>query len=155
MTEHEDFNNRVHDRHDYRAQVYFDFIYDFHAKIEFEKYSPDNFSASDQRHSGLTRNISTQGICFTTDVEVTANSIVDIFVYVPDEERPVNLKGEVRWSKIVGVNPEGSKRFDVGVHLLTVNGKGVQETIHFDDSYHVYWSDVLELLLGKFRRFQQ
>lgn len=155
MNEPTDFNQRKHERHDYREQVYFDFIYDFQAKVEFEPRPEDSAKDSPQRHEGITRNISTQGLCLTTDVPVAAHSFLDIHVYLQTRDEPVRLQGEVRWNKIIAVDQNGNKRFDVGVHLTGVNGKSVQDTIHFDENYHVYWSDVLELLLGEFRKYYQ
>lgn len=155
MNEPDDFDKRRHDRHDYRERVYFDFIYDFQAKVEFEPHSDKHSGASRKRHCGMTRNVSTQGLCFTSDVEVSPHSVLDIHVYVQGRADPVQLQGEARWVKLTTVDSHGNKHFEVGVHLTVVNNRPVQNTIHFDDKYRVYWSDVLESLLGEFRKYYQ
>lgn len=150
-----DDDKRLHERHDYREQVYFDFIYDFQAKVDFNSFDEENESGNSEQYSGITHNVSTQGLCFSTDAEVSSHSILDIYVHLMNKDETVKLQGEVRWNKVTSVDQNGNKRFDVGIHLTQINGRSVQETIHYDENYHIYWSEVLESLLGNFRKRYQ
>ena len=42
-------------------------------------------------------------------------------------------------------------QFDTGLKLITIEGKAVHDSIHFDETYNLYWSNVLELISGEYR----
>lgn len=138
-------------RHDCREKIYFDFVYDFQAKVDFKPVSSPA-SGSTRKYSGFTRNISTQGICFSSQVQLNEGVVVDMDVYIKDAPDPVHLQGKVRWNKLTLIDNMGTKHFDTGIHLDSINGQPVKDSIHFDEAYKVYWSDVLESLLGQFRK---
>ena len=142
---------RGHERHDYQEKVYFDFVYDFQTKVDFAPHDSSKL-ASSKKHTGFTRNISTQGVCFSSSVKLNEGVMLDMDVYIKNTSDPVKLQGEVRWSKLTLVDNLGNKHFDTGVHLNLVNGHPVKNSIHFDEDYKVYWSEVLESLIGQFRK---
>ncbi len=141
---------RNHERHDCREDIYFDFVYDFQAKVDFHPTGSSS-SPSSRKYSGFTRNISTQGVCFSSQVQLTEGVDLEMQIFIKDAA-PIELQGKVRWNKLTLVDNEGKKHFDTGVQLISVNGHPVKDGIYFDETYKVYWSEVLESLLGQYRK---
>lgn len=63
--------------------------------------------------SGQTLDISANGVGFITKEDLSTNSQLDIWIYVPDHHDPVYVKGEVVWQQ--QINDSEDKR--VGVHI--------------------------------------
>jgi len=144
-------NKREHNRHKYEEKVFFDYIYDFQAKVAFKPHDvPPQLP-----YEGTTCNVSTKGLCFTSDRQLNEGDVLDMEVFVPGGGTSVQLQGEVRWNKLVSVGDDGQKLFNTGVQLTAIGGKSVDETIYFDAQYRIYWNDVLEALLGAFRKINQ
>ena len=137
-------------RHEYQQKVYFDFIYDYKAKVDFN--SSDEYSKEmGFKYHGVSQNISTKGLCFRGDKELNRGEEIVVQVHVPEKERIVFLEGEVRWSKLALVDDEGNQYFDTGIQLSKIQDKDVLNTVRYDEEYKVFWSDVLEECLGSFR----
>jgi hypothetical protein len=77
-------------------------------------------------------------------------------LYLPgDAVHPIHMQGEVRWCRPAPLNQEGGRLFDAGVKLETVEGKKVHESVYFDETYKIYWSSLLDTVLGKVRQLQK
>ena len=155
MKQSASFEHRKYQRFDSERKVFFDFAYDFESMVAVEPIQLDEGTLSQRlKYSGITRNVSLEGLCFRTDHELKRGDLLNLEVFIPGDDQPVHLLGEVRWTFLAENESPEDPSFDTGVVLRTVEGKGVRETIHFDENYHVYWSDVLESILGRFRILQ-
>lgn len=150
------FEHRKYQRFDSERKVFYDFAYDFESMVEVEPiHSDEGVIPQRFKYSGVTRNVSLEGLCFRADHELRRGDLLNLEVFIPGDDQPVHLLGEVRWTFLAEDEQKPESSFDTGVVLRTVEGKGVRETIHFDENYHVYWSDVLESILGRFRILQE
>jgi len=150
-----DKEKRNNPRYDVQRRVKCNFFYDFDAKV---KGLPIHESHPKQRTSKFlaqSKNISLDGVCFNSRQRFQTGDKLQLEFYIPGGSSPVQMSGEVKWSKATISDQPKSKAFDTGIKLLTIDGEIVEESIYFDDEYGVYWSNTLEAVLGKFRIIQQ
>lgn len=127
-------------------ELYYHFPYEFSSKVHIQSHQEQSC-----RHKAQIKNVSTEGLCFHTSEHLHEGDDLDLEVFIPGLDEPVNLRGEVSW---INQTPEDGG-FDTGVKLIQIEGKPVKDSIYFDQQYGVYWSDVLESILGKFRILEQ
>ena len=96
--------------------------------IRFDTEIRVNFQIQEKRKdnilqgkiSGISRNISVEGICFISKKKLKPGSRLELEIFLPSESKPLCLEGDVRWS-----NPFQSKKgkamFETGVKLFTFN----------------------------------
>ncbi len=150
---------RKHKRYNTDVEIYFDFIYDLETKVKFEVIDKEGEAVSSKKYSAYSRNVSVGGLCFSSTKKVAQGDLLHLEVYVPGAEKPVHMKGKVEWCKPATISykdrlheeVEGQRIFEVGVRLITVGGKPVEETIHHDAAFDVDWSIVLESVFGNYR----
>ena len=144
---------RKAERYPVARDVEFDFFYDFKSAM---KVSEQVETKTDQRikYYAQSKNVSLQGLCFKCEKHLDRGDVLDLELLIPGDDEAVRLQGEVRWVKSLP-EEEGHVAYDIGVKVCTVNGIAADSTIYFDKNYHVYWSEVLESILGKFRIIQQ
>lgn len=125
-----------------------DFEYNFEANIEISQTSkrPEGRLS----YHATTRNISAEGICFYSSQRLRKGDRLDLKFLIPGSSIPVYMQGRVCWSKSMP-KTEGMPDYDTGVHLTLIEGHSVRDSVHFDNEYNLYWSDVLENILGKFK----
>lgn len=156
MTEMHSFEQRKFQRFSAERPVSFDFAYDFESAVAVEPLTVDGASLPMVKYNAVTKNVSLEGLCFRSEHELRRGDLLNLEVFIPGDHRPVRLLGEVRWTFPAQLEESAvGPRFESGVVLRTIEGKGVRETIRFDEDYHVYWSDVLESILGRFRVLQE
>ena len=68
--------------------------------------------------TGLSKDLSREGIKVSTDHALTTGSLVDLEIRLPDDARPVRSTGKVMWSK-PGSGEEGE--YDSGVCFLLID----------------------------------
>ncbi|MBI4357876.1 MAG: PilZ domain-containing protein [Candidatus Omnitrophica bacterium] len=68
--------------------------------------------------SGLTKDLSREGIKVNTDRPIEAGTLVDLEISLPDETRPVRSTGKVMWSKSGSGEESG---YDSGVCFLLID----------------------------------
>jgi hypothetical protein len=146
-------DQRKYLRYEAERPVSFDFAYDFESVVAVEPVACAGAPAG--KYRAMTKNVSLEGLCLSTDRDLKPGDLLNLEVFIPGDRIPVRLLGEVRWACPAGSVTLLKNCFDAGVVLRTVEGKGVRDTIRFDQEYHVYWSDVLESILGRFRIAQQ
>ena len=96
--------------------------------IRFEAQTEIHFHISERseeestrkRISGITKNLSIQGVCFVSDKELEAGAVITLEVNLPTQEEPLLLEGEVRWSQ-VSENQGEEGMYETGVKLFTVD----------------------------------
>ena len=143
-------DQRQHPRYETKVKVYFEIDYDLETSVKFQMVNPQEGTLSRQ-YTGVSKNVSVEGLCFTSKIKLNKGEKLKVEVYLPTSKEPIRMEGEVRWSKPLSPDKESNKEFDTGVRVISVEGKPVVDTIHFDANYQVYWSDLLESILGKFK----
>ena len=154
----ENNEKRKQKRYEAEQKIYFDFSYPMETKMRFQVSDNINKSHSKRKYLALSRNVSSEGLCFVSQKKLKKGSFLDLEVFLPGDQEKIHMEGEVKWCDCAQENPLNeleNQQFDTGVKLVSVEGKPVQETIHFDEIYQVEWSTVLEAILGKFRILMQ
>lgn len=70
--------------------------------------------------SGVSRNISVEGICFRAHRQLAIGSELELEISIPSEPEPLLLKGEVKWSHPIQPKEKGKVAFDTGVKLFNI-----------------------------------
>ena len=145
-------------RYEAERRVSFDFVYDMEAKLKFQKLDEDKVGRHRAKYLGLSKNVSTEGLCFISGKKLKKGDHINLEVYLPGDTEQIHMEGEVKWcDRAQGLITDKSEnqQFDTGVKLFSIEGKPVHETVYFDETYQVEWSTVLESILGKFRIMMQ
>ena len=136
-------------RFDTEVRIYFNVDYELETKVEFQVINKKNDSLS-EKHIAYSRNISAEGLCFTSEVKLHETDNLNLEVYLPDSDTPIPMKGEVKWCK-----KSGTAQCETGVIIKMVNNKSVKDSIIFDQVYKIKWSEVLNAIFGNFEKFVQ
>lgn len=144
---------RKYERYNTKAEVYFSVVYDIKTKVKFRLLDKDKIFK--KRYFGLTKDISVEGMRFSSDKKLKIGDNLYLEVYLPKHKEPICMTGEVRWSRRISVHPDDKYKFDTGVRLITVLDKPVSKTVHYDKEHQVYWSIALDSVFGEFRKFMQ
>ena len=144
----------------------FDFVYNLITRMKFLREIERESISLDSGHPGFVKNVSIEGLCFVSEQSLLQGEKIDIEVFIPSLNKPVFMEGEVKWAKESGLTvcekddvfdsaksleKVLNRKFDAGVLLEKVEGKGVHETIYFDEEYKLTWSIVLESIVGGYR----
>jgi len=70
--------------------------------------------------SGITKNISVAGICFTSETKLEPGRKITLEMFLPFQSKPLYLEGEVKWSRSVKAKKD-RKMSDTGVKLFTID----------------------------------
>ena len=147
---------RHYERYETQVKVYFNVDYKFQAKVEYQLVGKDKERFLSRRYFGLSRNVSSEGLCFVSNKKLQKEDILSLEVYLPgDDDHPIYMLGEVRWSEEVKGEKDSSQKFTTGVKLLTVNDKPVAPSIYFDETNKAFWSPVLESIFGKAKKIKR
>ena len=146
---------RTYERFDKKAKAFLYFNYDFTSKIDFLD-AAEMESDPANKYPACSKNVSAEGLCFTSFKKLKAGETVRLAMYLKEDVPPIEMEGEVKWSQVVhpGFDDEEEKDvlFDTGIRLLSVEGKPVPDSIYYDDTYHVIWSNALESILGSCKK---
>lgn len=146
---------RKYERYDTEVKIFFHVNYDIKTKVKFRLIDKQKHVLLPKRYLGLGRNISVEGIRFSSIKQLQKGDILFIEVYLPRLKNPIYMTGEVRWSEQTFVHPKVKYKFDTGVQLISVSGRPVHESIYYDRKNNVYWSIALDSIFGSFRKFMQ
>lgn len=139
---------RKYERFDTEMKVCFRVSYDFKTRVKFKLLETKRCVHDSKRHSGYSKNISVEGICFISRTKLNKGDILMLDVFVPKSEKSIPMKGQVCWCHMIS----GKSTYATGVKILSVNEKVVSRSIHVDKKYKVVWSAVLESLFGDFKK---
>ena len=143
---------RKFERYDTEIKIYFQVSFNIKTVVKFIVVGKDKKKTHPKKHLALSKNVSAEGLCFSSVKKLEKGDVLYIEIYLPKQKRPILMEGEVRWSRPVA----GTKnKFDTGVHVATVSGKSVSDSIFHDEKNRVVWSAVLESVFGNFRKFAQ
>ena len=148
--------NRRYERYDAELKVFFQLDSKLQARVEYQLVGKDKEQFLSKRYVGLSKNVSPEGMCFISDQKLQKEDILSLEVYLPgDDENPIYMLGEVRWSEVMAEEGNSVMKFVTGVKLLTVNNQPIAPSISFDEGNKVHWSSVLESIFKKLRTLQQ
>jgi len=139
-------------------KIMYDFAYDMETKMKFHVSGERNQEFSRQKFLALSKNVSTEGLCFVSEKKLEKGVYLNLEIYLPGEKDRIRMEGEVKWCAHVSAKDGGQEQkqqFDTGVKLVSIEGRSVRESVYFDDTYQVEWSTVLESILGKYRILMQ
>ena len=103
----------------------------------------------------LIKNVSAEGLCFIFEEKMDQDTLLNIELVLPGDKDAICMIGEVRWCQDILGGKNGKPKYDIGVRLLSVNDKPVEESIYFDEAYHLEWSVVLDSIFGNYRILTQ
>lgn len=141
---------RKYSRYNTELEVYFRVKYDITTKVKFRILKNSREGRVTHKYSGLCKNVSAQGLEFVSGKKLRKGDILLLDVYEPVVKHPVKMEGKVCWSRRLPAKTKEKYIFYTGVILLSVMGKPVADSIHFDKEYNVMWSAALESLFGSF-----
>lgn len=84
----------------------------------FDAYMNVQYRSQDgkvQEGSGLSKDLSREGIKVSTDYALQTGAVVDLEIRLPDDNRPVKSTGKVMWSKPI------TSGFESGVSFLMID----------------------------------
>jgi hypothetical protein len=145
---------RTYERYDKKEKAFIFYNYDFATKMDFIDYDTGGTSLV-HKYPACSKNVSAEGICFTSLKKLKEGENIKLELYVGEQAAPIHMEGQIRWSQAVHLGKEEDSLFDTGVRLLSVEGKSVPESIHFDNTHHVLWSESLEQILGKYKEIMK
>jgi hypothetical protein len=145
---------RKYPRYDTDARIEFRVPYDFRAEVDF-KITEEVIEGRDHTYVGLSRNISVHGLSFESLKRLEMGDLLWMDLHLPKSDQVVFMQGEVCWCKSLGGSMEGKPRFQAGVEIAKVDGLDVEQTVYFDKTYGVVWSELLERVLGGFAKINR
>jgi len=145
-------DKRNYHRHPLKDKALINFIYDFYAKVDVHSAEMPTKPKALKCH-GVCKNISAEGICFASEIRLKRGEKLDLEFYIANSQSPIHMQGNVRWSKKAPESQSTYSQYDTGLKLTTIEGKDVCDSVHYDEKYRLYWSDVLELISGEWKQF--
>jgi len=152
MKEFDEDNRRQYDRYATELKIQFAVNFDVRTKVDFrvKEKSAKKFSA--QKYSAVSRNISAEGVGFIGPRRLKPGDVLLMEIFIPSSQDPINMVGEVKWSKKVQSPHSAGEVYETGVLVRTVKGQEVEKTIFRDQQHELVWSIVLESVFGNFKR---
>jgi hypothetical protein len=142
---------REYERYVTDLKLDFQVAFSIKTKIDFRIKDKKKDDFSTKKYSAVSKNISAEGLCFSSPKQLNTGDMLLIEVYVPSAKIPISMKGEVKWSSFVSGKRNKEAVYDTGILLLSVQGKSVRESIFVDETNHVTWSNVLESVFSSFK----
>jgi hypothetical protein len=142
---------RKSQRYDTALKVYYQVAYDVKTKVRFQVLDAEKHKASPRKYSGISKNVSVDGLCFVSKKKLEKDESILLEVYAPNAKTPIHMRGEVRWAHTISEASGARIASRVGVEIVSVEGKSVSRSLHYDKKYQVAWSVVLDSLFGNFK----
>lgn len=93
--------------------------FDSEIKISFQIKDKTKEQNPSRAVSAITKNLSTEGICFVSDRKLEPGSVLELEILLPSHPQPLHLEGRVVWLCPLQ-QQEAKEIFDVGVKLFTL-----------------------------------
>ena len=68
-----------------------------------------------------SRNISAGGICMMVDEKLELNSVITLYIKLPEDHPEINAKGKVVWVKPFQMASDKKPRFDAGIEFIEIS----------------------------------
>ncbi len=92
-------------------------------------------NSSDKERLSFSKDISKGGICLIIDEKLGKSDLLDLKIYLPRDETPINATGRVVWiNKFATVRSAKEKKFYAGIQFTKIDeqgGKKIDEYISF------------------------
>ena len=147
-------NKRKYNRYETDAKIEFRVPYDFKAEVDF-KITEEMIEGRERTYVGFSRNISVHGLSFESPKHLEMGDLLWMDLHLPKSDKIVFMQGEVCWCKPIETSMEGKSKFQTGVQIAKVDGLDVEQTVYFDKTYGVEWSELLERVLGGFAKISR
>ncbi|MFA5362936.1 MAG: PilZ domain-containing protein [Candidatus Omnitrophota bacterium] len=138
-------------RYDTALKVYYRLDYDVKTKVRFQLVDAEKHKTSVRKYSGIGKNVSVDGLCFVSKKRLEKGDRILLEVYAPNTKIPVHMQGAVCWAHAVSEVSGIRVATRVGAEIVSVEGKPVSRSLHYDKKYKVIWSIVLDSLFGNFK----
>jgi len=85
-------------------------------------------AASERERLLVTKNISQGGVCIIAYEEFQEQDILDLRIFLPEDNVPLQVTGKVAWIKefVIGDSP-GNRRYDMGVEFMDIDEESIQK----------------------------
>jgi hypothetical protein len=93
---------------------------DINTKLDFQINEVGGEQVLAESNSGIVKNLSVEGICFSSNKQLKAGSKIELSIALPGGPKPVAIRGEVVWSRPIEENKGAKNIFDTGVKLINV-----------------------------------
>ena len=147
-------NKRKYPRYETDAKIEFRVPYDFAAEVDF-KITEEMIEGRDRTYIGFSKNISVHGLSFETPKRLEMGDLLWMDLHLPKSDQVVFMQGEVCWCKAIESSMEDKPKFQAGIQIAKVDGLDVEQTVYFDKTYGVVWSELLERVLGGFAKISR
>ena len=81
-------------------------------------------------HRGLTRDLSTGGVCATIETPLAVGTPLEVEIKLPDREQEIRFLAEVAWTKPVEAGKPGGNT-DVGIKFVSIDPKARSAIMHY------------------------
>lgn len=88
-------------------------------KVNLQTQDKSEAGALAQRVSAIVKNISVEGMCFTSEKEFPNGEEIDLEVFLPGEAKPLCITGQVVWVRKIEAEDQ-KVIFETGVKLFTL-----------------------------------
>ncbi len=147
-------NKRKYSRYETDAKIEFRVPYDFTAEVDF-KITEEMIEGRDLTYIGFSKNISVHGLSFESPKRLEIGDLLWMDLHLPKSDQVVFMQGEVCWCRSLENSMEGNSKFQAGIQIAKVDGLDVEQTVYFDKTYGVVWSELLERVLGGFAKISR
>ena len=141
-------------RYDTDAQIKFYVNFDVRTRVDYRVKKAEADQFSEQKHTGISKNVSVEGLCFSSEVALQKSDGVYMEVFVPQSETPIVMEGTVQWCR-PAEEANAAAGFETGVKVRDVNGESVGNTIFFDNIHKLLWSNLLESVFSSFKELSK
>ncbi|HPN55776.1 MAG TPA: PilZ domain-containing protein [Candidatus Omnitrophota bacterium] len=141
-------------RYDTDAKIQFCVNFDVRTRVDYRVKKDGEGQFSGQKHTGISKNVSVEGFCFSSDVALKKSDGLYMEVFVPQSDTPIIMEGTVQWCQPAG-DALSPARFDTGVKVRDVNGESVANTVFFDNIHKLLWSNLLDSVFSSFKELSK
>jgi len=93
---------------------------DINSKLNFKIKDLSGEQVLAEENSGIVKNLSVEGICFSSEKQLKAGTKIELSIALPESPAPIDIRGEVVWSRPVGGEKGAKAIFDTGVKLVNI-----------------------------------
>jgi hypothetical protein len=93
---------------------------DINTKVKFQVKEVSGERVLEEKDSGTVKNLSVEGICFSSPRHLKSGSKIELNITLPGSRTPVDIKGEVVWSRPIVAGKGSKNKFDTGVKLVNI-----------------------------------
>jgi len=93
---------------------------DMNTKLNFQIKEVSGEQVLAEKNSGIVKNLSVEGICFSSEKQLKSGSKIELAIALPGSPSPIEIRGEVVWSRPIEEQKGAKVVFDTGVKLVNI-----------------------------------